>query len=72
MKYTVENTAAIGQYKEVWLDGKFIENAFEADTEEGYVLTLKEDENGEIEISPKHEFVTQRLTGVVVVKDRVA
>lgn len=67
MRYTYENTAAIGAPKDVFLDGVKIDNVSEADTAEGYLVRCKIDAEGFLCVDEDGEIATDRLTGKVVV-----
>lgn len=67
MRYTYENTAAIGEPKDVYLDGVKIDDACEADTVDGYVIRGKRNAEGNLYLDENDEVATERLTGAVVV-----
>ena len=68
MKYTVENTSAIGKYKRVFVDGVELNSVIECDTSEGYAIYHPVDENGNLRICGD-ELATETIHGVVTVED---
>lgn len=71
MRYTYENTAAIGELKDVYLDGVKLDDVLEADTEAGYVIRCKLDAEGHVYAGENDELATERLIGVVAVVPKV-
>ena len=65
-KYTPENTSVIGRNARVFLDGTEVEDAVEADTDEGYVVRYVRDENGK-RVHDGIEVQRERVRGKVAV-----
>lgn len=68
MKYTVENTSAVGRHKRVFVDGVELRNVIECDTSEGYATYHPTDENGNLRICGD-DLATETIHGVVTVED---
>lgn len=68
MKYTVENTSAVGKHKRVFVDGVEISNVIECDTNEGYAVYHPIDTNGNLRICEDY-LATETIHGVVTVED---
>lgn len=69
MKYTIENTVNAGKLVRVFLDGEELSKVVECDTEKGYAIVLKCDEQGRIEVDREAGVVLhERLEGTVTVE----
>lgn len=67
MRYTAENTAAIGKPMRVFVDGKEITHCEMADTDEGYVIAYVVGDDGLVVIDGD-EIRAERIEGVVTVE----
>lgn len=69
MRYTYENTYAIGNPVDVFLDGVKMccSDISEADDDEGYVIRAKKDSEGNLYIDDNGKVATETLYGAVVV-----
>lgn len=68
MKYTYENTAKIGKYMRVFLDGVELRNCMECDTDKGYAIICAVDEGSRMVVGPDGEPATERLEGTITVE----
>lgn len=67
MRYTYENTAAIGKKVNVFLDGKEVDDVLEANTDEGYIIQLLRNSKGHLYADENGDAANCRKNGKVVV-----
>lgn len=69
MRYTMKNTIEVGVLVDIWLDGVPMSEVVEADTDEGYIVRIKRDKDGDIVVNGDY-IEHERIDGEVRVQVR--